>query len=50
MRWPAREDLVLFSGLALLGWGLWQHYPPLGPIAVGLLLVLLAVPVRRWWL
>ena len=40
------RDLAAFGGVALVGYGLWLHYPPLGFAAAGLMLFGLAVAGR----
>lgn len=54
MRWrgaqpPSGDDVLLLAGLGLIGWGAWQIAPGLAGLIVGVLLVLLVVPLRRWW-
>lgn len=33
---PDERDILLYAGIGLLAWGLWQIYPPVSYIAVGL--------------
>jgi hypothetical protein len=40
-------DLLVISGAALVGWGLWMIYPPLGPIWAGGVLLAIGVLSAR---
>lgn len=45
---PSNDDTLFFGGLLSIGVGCWLAWPPLGFIVVGVLLVLLVVPARKW--
>lgn len=40
---PDLIDAITVFALGLIGWGLWWIYAPLGPLAVGIVVLLLAL-------
>jgi len=46
---PSPDDCHFYGGLALVGWGCWQVSEPLAAVVVGAALVLVKIPLARWW-
>jgi hypothetical protein len=40
------RDWTFLIGLALVVWGCWWHYPPLGPVAMGVCFMALAITAQ----
>lgn len=46
---PSPDDCHFYGGLALVGWGVWQWEPAAAAVVVGAALVLVKIPLARWW-